>query len=377
LARLSVSRFSISIFGLTLAAHVPFALALLVPFGGSPAGLVGASALSTLFVWGLRGRVRLAFDDEPITAMRRWLVEIPYYVHWCAVVAALPLFVLASPLALFTSCSLGQLALTAYLLALVFALWGVVARPRMLRLRVRELRLAELPSAFDGYRVLHVSDVHLGSLFPPERLAAWLRRAAALSPDLVALTGDYVTSGTRFHEAAAETLASAPGRDGIVAVAGNHDDYGGGEPLRSSLRARGIELLENAHRVYARGDQRLIVVGVDDVYSRRVDVERAFSGVPARSFVLALAHEPGLFPQIAARGATLVLSGHTHWGQLGVPWLAERLNLGRVFYRHASGLAEHGDSALHVSPGLGTTFVPARLGVAPEMTLLVLRRGAP
>lgn len=377
MARLTVSRFSISIFGLTLAAHVPFALALLVPLGASLTGLVGASVLSTLLVWGLRGRVRLAFDDEPITAMRRWFVEIPYYVHWCAVVGALPLFALVSPLALFTSCSLGELALAAYLFAFAVALWGVVVRPRMLRLRVRELRLPGLPQAFEGYRVLHVSDVHLGSLFPAERLAAWLRRAAALSPDLVALTGDYVTSGTRFHEVAAETLASAPGRDGIVAVAGNHDDYGGGEPLRSSLRARGIELLDNAHRVYTRGEQGLVVVGVDDVYSRRVDVERAFSGVPEGSFVVALAHEPGLFPRIAARGAALVLSGHTHWGQLGVPWLAERLNLGRIFYRYASGIASHGDSVLHVSPGLGTTFVPARLGVAPEMTLLVLRRGAP
>lgn len=376
MARLSVSRFSVSIFGLTLAAHLPFTLALLVPLGASPAGLASALALSALLVWGLRGRVRLAFDDEPITAARRWLVEVPYYVHWCAVVAALPLFVLASPLSLFTPWRIGELALAAYLVAFVAALWGVVARPRMLRLRERELRVAGLPPAFDGYRVLHVSDVHLGSLFPPERLAAWLGRAAALSPDLVALTGDYVTSGTRFHEAAAETLASLRGKDGIVAVAGNHDDYGGGEPLRSSLRARGVELLDNAHRVYARGEARLVVVGVDDVYSRRVDVERAFSGVPAQSFVVALAHEPGLFPRIAQRGAALVLSGHTHWGQLGVPWIAEHLNLGRFFYRYASGLARHGRSLLHVSPGLGTTFVPARLGVAPEMTLLVLRAAA-
>jgi len=180
-----------------------------------------------------------------------------------------------------------------------------------------------------------------------------------------------------FPEAAAETLASLRGRDGVVAVAGNHDDYGGGEPLRSSLRARGVELLDNAHRVYTRGEASLVVVGVDDVYSRRVDVERAFSGVPEGSFVVALAHEPGLFPRIAERGAALVLSGHTHWGQLGVPWIAERLNLGRFFYRYASGLARHGRSLLHVSPGLGTTFVPARLGVAPEMTLLVLRRAAP
>jgi predicted MPP superfamily phosphohydrolase len=90
---------------------------------------------------------------------------------------------------------------------------------------------------------------------------------------------------------------------------------------------------------------------------------------------MALAHDPQLFPSLARGGVSLVLSGHTHWGQIAFPFLAERINLSRLSYRYTAGLYRDGDATLYVSPGLGTTGPPIRLGAPPEITVLRLRRG--
>ncbi len=323
---------------------------------------------------GIRGRLALSFDDRPISALRRWLVERAYYTHWCAALGSLPLALVASPLLLLDGVEVGPLALWVYGVPLALAVFGVLVRPHRATVRELEVTVEGLPHAFDGYRVAQLSDTHLGSLTPVEQLLEWVATANACTPDLVALTGDYVTNGTRFHEAAADVFARLRAPDGVIAVLGNHDNFGGCEPLSSALRAGGIRLLMNEHAVIERHGARLVVVGVDDVFSRRADVAKAFSGVEEGAPVLGLAHDPRLFPAMAERGARLVLSGHTHWGQVGVPYASRLMNVARPFFRFPGGLFAHASGAkLWVSPGLGTTGPPVRLGVAPEITVLVLR----
>jgi predicted MPP superfamily phosphohydrolase len=157
-------------------------------------------------------------------------------------------------------------------------------------------------------------------------------------------------------------------------VLGNHDYFGEGEPLISLLRGGGVTVLRNEHRTIARGDDRLVVAGVDDTYTRRADIARALEGSEAGLPVVALAHDPQLFEALARRGVALVLSGHTHWGQLALPFAAERVNLSGLSYRYHAGLYSSGASTLYVHPGLGTTGPPVRLGAPPEITVLRLRR---
>ena len=196
---------------------------------------------------------------------------------------------------------------------------------------------------------------------------------AALDVDLVALTGDYVTHGDAFHEDIAAVLAALRGRDGALAVMGNHDYFGDGEALVGLLRARGVTVLRNESRVLTRGADALVIAGIDDTWTRRADVALALEGRGGVGPLLALAHDPRLFPALAARGAALVLSGHTHWGQLALPFLATRVNLSRLSYRYHAGLYREGGSVLYVSPGLGTTGPPMRLGAPPEITVIRLR----
>jgi predicted MPP superfamily phosphohydrolase len=377
-------RFWIALYTLTAVAHAPFAvgLARVLSRASVPLPALFAALLSTAAALQIRGRVENARMDGPIARWKLYLVEEPFYVHWCATLVSAPLFALGA-LAItarhllgaagsFTA-ALGDLAVFTYLAALALSFYGVVVRRRWLRVRTIEISVPRLGAEFEGYRIAQLSDLHIGGLGPRRRTARWVSRANALDVDLVALTGDYVTSGTAFHHDIAAVLTELRARDGVFAVMGNHDYFGEGEPMISLLRAGGVTVLRNEHRTITRGDDRLIVAGVDDTYTRRADIPRAFEGREEGLPLVALAHDPQLFHELARRGAALVLSGHTHWGQLALPFVAERVNLSRLSYRYHAGLYYSGASTLYVNPGLGTTGPPVRLGAPPEITVLRLR----
>lgn len=385
-------RFRIAIFTITLVAHLPFAAAVAFALDrlGAPRAGSGsiAAAMAAIGVLLLEGRLRRARADGPIPSWKLLLVEEPYYAHWCAAVLACPLFVIASLVVLARALivgatgaadlvgALGAAALVSYGAALSLCLYGVMVRRRWVRVRAIDVPVAGLAPSFDGYRIAHLSDLHIGGLWPRERAEMWVRRVRDLDVDLVALTGDYVTHGDTFHHDIAAVIGEMRGRDGAVAVLGNHDYFGDVEPLVTLLRARGVTVLRNEHVSLARGDQAITIAGVDDTWSRRADVARAISGAPADQPMIALAHDPQLFPELARRGARVVLSGHTHWGQIAVPFWPTRYNLSRLTYRLHAGSYRDGGALLLINPGLGTTGPPVRIGAPPEITVLCLRRSA-
>ncbi len=375
-------RFWSVLFAVTAALHVTFAVAAHALFesAGAPVPWLLAIVLAALLVVAFRGRIKLASADRPVSRLRRLLVEEPYYVHWCALVVALPLWLAGLGLAMIASFVVpathvpmsGTLAIGAYGIGCALAAWGVFVRRRWVRVRTLDVPVRGLPRAFDGYRIAHLSDLHIGALCPREHAESWAKTVGALEVDLVALTGDYVTSGNAFHTDIAELAGSLKSRDGIVAVMGNHDYFGDGEALVRKLREQGISVLRNERTSIQRGGERLSIAGVDDTWSRRANVRRALDGHTEGAPVLVLAHDPQLFPDLSAHGASLVLSGHTHWGQIAVPFLATRYNLSGRVYRYHADLYREGDAWLYVSPGLGTTGPPVRLGAAPEITVLRL-----
>lgn len=366
-------RFVVYLYVFTALTHVSFfvfvhdvALSLV---GAGPA-LAVASIAAVALVLALHHRMRLAFADRPVSPLRSFL-ERAYFAHWGGAIGGailLPFFYAASAFGV-------DLFVFAYPIGLGFASYGVFYRARVLRTQVIEIAIPGLGPAFDGFRIAQLSDIHVGSLLPPEVARRWVDQTNALGCDLVALTGDYVTSGSRFHRAAAEELARLRAPEGVLAVMGNHDAWDRGEPIRGSFKELGIVLLENESRVVARGDDRITFVGVDDIFSRRDDVDASVRGVDFTAPVIALAHDPHLFRRLAAEGIDFVMSGHTHWGQVAPPFLAQRFNFIRIYHEHASGMCTHGASKMYVHPGCGTTGVPLRLGVAPEIAVFVLRPG--
>lgn len=384
-----MGRFFIALYGLTALCHIPFAMGLgfalrRAEIPAAPVFAIGAAAAMVAL---LRGRIGRARYDRPISAWRLRLVEEPYFIHWGATIASVPLtlVILAGSLVAGIVSSeevfrlplgLGASALAAYLVSFVIAAWGVLVRRKWVRVRTLDVPIPDLPPSFHGYRIAQLSDLHIGSHCPRERGDRWVERVNALDVDLVALTGDYVTNGVAFHEDIAAVITALRGKDGVVAVMGNHDYFGDGEPLISLLRRGGVTVLRNEWKMLERGDGRVTLAGVDDTWTRRANVETTMKGRDPALPVIALAHDPALFPKLAHAGASLVLSGHTHWGQIAAPFVPTRINISRLSFRYHAGMYREEGATLYIHPGLGTTGPPIRIGSPPEITILRLCREA-
>jgi predicted MPP superfamily phosphohydrolase len=205
---------------------------------------------------------------------------------------------------------------------------------------------------------------------------AWVARINALGPDLVAVTGDLIATGSEYVPAVSDALGGLRARDGVFACMGNHDYFTDGEAFARALSRAGLEVLRNRGQSIERDGQRLYVAGADDTWTSRADVPAALDARPPEAATLLLAHDPMLFPEAAAAGVELTLSGHTHGGQFAIPVFHRRLNLARFTSLFTVGLYRAGRSILHVSRGAGTTGPPIRLGAPAEISLLTLRAAA-
>lgn len=305
----------------------------------------------------------------------RWLVRLvdePLFWHWGGALLALPLFVVALPVALVVGRSVADSATAAYGVGLWLSGWGLWVRRRWVDVRTIELPIPGLPRQFDGYRLAHLSDLHIGSYDPKSTGLRWAKMANALEPDLALVTGDLVTSGTKYYEDAAEVVAALRAKDGTFATLGNHDQWDD-KALTQELSSRGVRVLRNEWVDVKRDGASLVIAGVDDLWTKKADLDNTLANRPENTITVLLAHYPDFFPEVTDRNVALTLSGHTHGGQFGVPFLARYLNLARAIGQRPRGLFREGQSVLCVNAGLGTTGPPIRLGIPPEIVLVVLR----
>jgi predicted MPP superfamily phosphohydrolase len=232
-----------------------------------------------------------------------------------------------------------------------------------------ELSIRGLHPAHDGLRIAQLSDVHVGPRTPDALVRAAIETVRRLEPDLVLLTGDYVSHDRAEVGRARELLGGLPGP--TFAVLGNHDHWLGAAGTAAALRAQGYEVLQNAWtRIAVRGEP-LTVVGVDDRLTRNADVGRAFRGVDAPA-PLVLAHGPTTADELRRLGRPLLcFSGHTHGGQIALPLLTE-LAFRLRDEPYVRGLYSLGDVQLYVNRGIGHTS-SFRLDASPEVTLATLR----
>jgi uncharacterized protein len=259
--------------------------------------------------------------------------------------------------------------LVASLIALVLGALTALRGPRIERV---EIRVPGLHPDLDGFRVVQISDLHVGRTIRRRYVEHTVERARSLAPDLVALTGDMVDGPPERLAPHVAPLAELA-RDGkAFYILGNHDCYSGAERWIAHFRAMGARVLLNEHQVVAKGAARLLVGGVvDPAYQKlRPDANAANKIGEPVDFRLLLAHNPRLAPLGARAGFDLQLSGHTHAGQF-FPWtLAVRL----VHAPHVAGLSREGKMWVYVSAGTGTWGPPVRFGTSPEVTLLTLQR---
>lgn len=376
-------RFIARVLGFTALCQLP-AMALVAAYvhrRGHGWAASGAASLALHVGICLVGLRRLLYwrDEVRDPAWRTWLLELPYAAYGTACFLGAP-FTFAASLVVAWRWHAGHgapdlMAVLGPMYAALLAVgaWSVTAGRMVPAVRVRELAVPRLPAAFDGYRIVQLSDLHCGPFLPRWLYRWWCARALAQRPDAVALTGDYITSGGGYLDDVRDLAAALRAPDGVFACLGNHDYFGVDEAVVDALAKGGATVLRNAHVTLARGDARLHVAAIDDRWSKRDDAAAALRGVPEGEAVVMLAHDPASFGDLAARGVDVVLSGHTHAGQFALPFAGDRANLARVMHRYTAGVYREGEKVLYVHRGLGTSGPPSRFGVRPEIAVIVLR----
>ncbi|HZQ70747.1 MAG TPA: metallophosphoesterase [Terriglobales bacterium] len=261
---------------------------------------------------------------------------------------------------------------------------GVILEPNQPKLVRLEIPLRRWPEAFDGITIAQLSDIHYDDHFSVVPLRHAVAAIRDLRPDLVVITGDFITIppfNEYLHHAKPAAAAIEPCAQllrqlhaplGVVAALGNHDVDSDPERITDTLRAINIPVLRNSAFPLERSSFRIWLAGVDDLGSGKPDMDLTLKSVPREDAVVLLSHEPDYADEVAKYPVDLQLSGHSHGGQirlplLGAPWLPDGAK------KYPWGLRKIGPVTLYTNAGLGTIRVPVRLNCPPEITLFTLR----
>ena len=238
----------------------------------------------------------------------------------------------------------------------------------MIEITEHLVAVPHLPPILHGLRVAHLTDFHRSRHTSDSLLRQAVEAANAARPDLILLTGDYVTQDPGDIAPCARILAPLQARLGVYAILGNHDYSADGAAVERHLTELGFHVLLNRSMLLPNG---LRIVGLDDDRKHRTDVPRAFREVGTDEPTLVMAHNPALIERMADREC-IVFSGHTHGGQVRVPILTKR-EIRRIGAKHyAQGWYTVGEARLYVNRGLGQVGIPFRLFCRPELALFTL-----
>ena len=351
--------------------------------GVSPFGIAVTLALALYTAFPLFLFLRSGgWPFYPTAAFRLWVVRPFWYMQ-----AMLPLVAIGATLGLLVGFPFGHAVATGRLIAAMIAtlmmllyVAGYIGSRRLVVHEV-DVSIPTLPPAFDSVTIAQITDLHVG----PQTSRRYLRRVAdavrSLAPDVIAVTGDLIDDRPEDVADYASAFADLRAPLGVFVIAGNHEVYSGWDDVERALRERGLgTLLLNETVILRRGGSELYLAATGDPAGRQFgaspvapDIARTLGGVPKGAAVIALAHNPSLWPALADRGVSLTLSGHTHWGQFAFPGIG--WSLASPFLEHAMGAYQEGDALLYVAPGTGYWGIPFRIGAPSEVTLLRLRRG--
>ncbi len=250
-------------------------------------------------------------------------------------------------------------------------------RPHIVR---QEFSLARWPQKLDGFTIALLSDFHYDPYFSIHPLRAAIPLVNKLQPDLIVLTGDFVSAPTIGNdkkaawaaEPCARLLRQMTAPHGLWAVLGNHDQETDPEYVTRALEAENIHVLANQSQAIERDGARVWLAGLNDVFSHTADLSKTLASVPASEAVVLLVHEPDFADEAWRFPIDLQLSGHSHGGQIRIPLLPP-LYLPDLAKKYVLGTYHVGPLTLYTNAGLGTVMVPVRLNCPPEITLLTLR----
>jgi uncharacterized protein len=246
-----------------------------------------------------------------------------------------------------------------------------------------EVTMPHLPRSMDGIRIAQISDIHAGSYIDASPFQEARRLIAEERPDVIVITGDWVNAKPRELDLIHKDIALLRAPEGVYGSLGNHDHYNSPQEhavLVKSIRSLGIDLMINEHRRIGNGDASIVLAATDNIGFRQNfgDVDAALSGIEGGEPTILLAHDPTLWDKqiVGQRSVDLMLSGHTHGGQIGINLMGFMWTPAAYVYEQYAGLYRKHDQLLYVNSGIGTVGPPLRIGVPPEITIFTLRASA-
>jgi len=255
------------------------------------------------------------------------------------------------------------------------SVYGAVGEKEGYKIERVKIPVKNLPESLNGLTICQLTDIHLDVFFKPEDFEGVVYMVEGLKPDLVFLTGDYVTSQPKLARPCVEVLSRLKPEFGMYGCLGNHEIYAGTEEIfTKEFAKKGVKILRNESVELGIKGEKLTLMGIDfirfmDGTIKRLMKEKSLKQNP----VILLAHHPNAFAEAALSGVDLTLSGHTHGGQIALKIGSITLALARLITPYLSGLFKKGeDSHLYVSRGIGTTGPPIRLNAPPEITVVEL-----
>jgi len=263
--------------------------------------------------------------------------------------------------------------------------YGMFYERLNLEISHRRIKIPRLPQAFEGFRIAQLSDIHIGAFMPADAIRRYVGIANGLKPDLVALTGDFVTWDPSTQTAVVDVLAGVKAPFGVYGCLGNHEMWSKVEDSITRLFAlRGIRILRSEQALIKSGNDAINLLGVDYQSTSRMGpsnqrlVREYLPGVdrlmvPGTANLL-LSHNPNTFDRAAELGIDLSLAGHTHGGQVTLEFISPDLSPSRLITSYVRGWFEKPGGQLYVNRGIGTIGVPIRFDAPPEITVYELTR---
>ncbi len=237
-----------------------------------------------------------------------------------------------------------------------------------------ELAIPHLDQTFDGFKIVQISDLHVSKFMTDQRLAKIIKLVNQQQADAIAITGDLITQGIRFDaEKLKQALSQLRSKSVTVAVLGNHDHWGQKiEELKQIIRDSNITILDNQVFFVERGAKKLALAGIDDPYWGNPDLPKTIAQLNDQIAAILLVHEPDYIEKSAqTHKFALQLSGHSHGGQIRIPFL-HPLVLPYGGQKYFAGLNQVEDTLTYTNRGLGMTGLPLRFGSRPEITVFTL-----
>jgi uncharacterized protein len=264
-----------------------------------------------------------------------------------------------------------QFVLICFILIFSSSVYAHKIEPLWFEVNHLDINLPKLDRAFNGYKIVQISDLHAGDGIDRSQLERVVEAVNAEQPDLVVITGDHITRIPKQHLELLDTLAKLHPRDRTISILGNHDVFNDTELVRQAIKQAGITLLENTIYSLKRGAATLHIAGVGDVFAKEDKLDLVLAQLPVTGAAIMLAHEPDFADKTAATGRFgLQLSGHSHGGQIRIPFFAGYVPI--LAEKYPLGRYQIGKMIQYTNRGIGLVKLYARFNCRPEISVFNL-----